>query len=287
MVAPFVRKQMAQSAVEIRQISIRRSCQLFGVSQTCYRYAAKSRDENKVVADSLIALSLRSRTWGFGLMFLHLRNVQHKPWNHKRVYRVYCELKLNLRIKPHQRVQRAKPEPLEVPERPNTCWSMDFMHDHLTDGRSYRSLNVIDDFNRELLCTEIDCSLPSVRVTRALDQVIEWRGKPSAIRSDNGPEYISSTVKEWADKHGIELKFIQPGNPQQNAYIERFNRTMRYELLSPNLFANIAEVQEAATEWGWSYNHDRPSMALNGRTPIQCLQAYLDSNHQPSTLRFR
>ena len=117
--------------------------------------------------------------------------------------------------------------------------------------------------------------------------MIEWRDKPSAIRSDNGPEYISSTVKEWADKHGIELKFIQPGNPQQNAYIERFNRTMRYELLSPNLFANIAEVQEAATEWGWSYNHDRPSMALNGRTPIQCLQAYLDSNHQPSTLHFR
>jgi putative transposase len=144
---------MAQSAVEIRQISIRRSCQLFGVSQTCYRYAAKNKDENKVVADSLIALSLRSRTWGFGLMFLHLRNVQRKCWNHKRVYRVYCELKLNLRIKPHQRVQRAKPEPLEVPERPNTCWSMDFMHDHLTDGRSYRSLNVIDDFNRELLCT--------------------------------------------------------------------------------------------------------------------------------------
>jgi putative transposase len=270
---------MAQSAVTVRQISVRRSCQLFGVSQTCYRYAAKSRDENKVVADSLIALSLRSRTWGFGLMFLHLRNVQHKPWNHKRVYRVYCELKLNLRIKPHQRVVRAKPEPLEVPESPNTCWSMDFMHDHLTDGRSYRSLNVIDDFNRELLCTEIDCSLPSVRVTRALDQVIEWRGKPASIRSDNGPEYISSTVKEWAGKHGIELKFIQPGNPQQNAYIERFNRTMRYELLSPNLFGTIEEVQEAATEWAYAYNHDRPSMALNGRTPIQCLQAYLDSNH--------
>ena len=283
MVAPFVRKQMAQSAVEIRQISVRRSCQIFSVSQTCYRYAAKNRDESKVVSDSLIALSLCHRTWGFGLMFLHLRNVQGKRWNHKRVYRIYCELKLNLRIKPHQRVQRAKPEPLLVPKHPNTCWSMDFMHDHLTDGRSYRSLNVIDDFNRELLCTEIDCSLPSVRVTRALDQVIEWRGKPSAIRSDNGPEYISSTVRDWADGHGIKLMFIQPGNPQQNAYIERFNRTMRYELLSPNLFANIEEVQEAATGWGYAYNHDRPSMALNGRTPIQCLQAYLDNNHQPST----
>jgi putative transposase len=278
---------MAQSVVDTRQISVRRSCQIFSVSQTCYRYAAKSRDENKAVADSLIALSLCHRTWGFGLMFLHLRNVQHKSWNHKRVYRIYCELRLNLRIKPHQRVVRTKPEPLLVPERPNTCWSMDFMHDQLTDGRSYRSLNVIDDFNRELLCTEIDCSLPSVRVTRALDQVIEWRGKPSSIRSDNGPEYISSTVRDWADGHGIKLVFIQPGNPQQNAYIERFNRTMRYELLSPNLFGNIEEVQEAATQWGYAYNHDRPSMALNGRTPIQCLQAYLVSNHQPSTLTCR
>lgn len=274
---------MAQSAVAVRQISVRRSCQLFGVSQTCYRYGARFRDENQVVANSLLALSYSHRTWGFGLMFLHLRNVQGKTWNHKRVYRVYCELRLNLRIKPHQRVVRTKPEPLWVPERPNTCWSMDFMHDHLTDGRSYRSLNVIDDFNRELLCTEIDCSLPSVRVTRALDQVIEWRGKPSAIRSDNGPEYISNTVKEWAGKHGIELKFIQPGNPQQNAYIERFNRTMRYELLSPNLFTNIEEVQEAATKWAHAYNHDRPSMALNGLTPIQRLQAYLNSNQQPST----
>jgi putative transposase len=270
---------MAQSAVQSHPISVRRSCSLFSVSQTCYRYAAKNKDENKVVADSLIALSLCHRTWGFGLMFLHLRNVQGKRWNHKRVYRVYCELRLNLRIKPHQRVVRTKPEPLLVPQRPNTCWSMDFMHDHLTDGRSYRSLNVIDDFNRELLCTEIDCSLPSVRVTRALDQIIEWRGKPSAIRSDNGPEYISSTVRDWADGHGIKLVFIQPGNPQQNAYIERFNRTMRYELLSPNLFGNIEEVQEAATQWAYAYNHDRPSMALNGRTPIQHLQTYLDNNH--------
>jgi putative transposase len=197
----FVRKQMAQSAVETRRISVRRSCQLFQVSQTCYRYAAINKDENKQVADSLLALSLCHRTWGFGLMFLHLRNVQGKSWNHKRVYRVYCELRLNLRIKPHQRVQRVKPQPLKVPQRPNTCWSMDFMHDHLTDGRSYRSLNVIDDFNRELLCTEIDCSLPSRRVMRALDQVIEWRGKPAAIRSDNGRTPIQHLQTYLASNH--------------------------------------------------------------------------------------
>lgn len=209
-------------------------------------------------------------------MFLHLKNVQGKRWNHKRVYRIYCELRLNLRIKPHQRLQPAKPVPLTVPKQPNTCWSMDFMHDHLTDGRSYRSLNIIDDFNRELLCTEIDGSLTSQRVIRALEQIIEWRCKPRAIRSDNGPEYISQTIKEWANKQQIELRFIQPGNPQQNAYIERFNRTMRYELLSPNLFSNIEEVQEAATQWAYAYNHDRPSKALNGEiTPVWQLVAFI------------
>ncbi len=152
-------------------------------------------------------------------MLLHLRNVQSKSWNHKRVYCVYCELKLNLRIKPHQRIQRSKPQPLQSPQHPNTCWSMDFMHDQLTDVRSYRSLNFIDNFNRELLFTEIDCSLPSARVTRALNQVIEWRGKPAVIRSDYGPKYISSTVKDWTQRDAIELLFIQPGKPQQNAYI--------------------------------------------------------------------
>ena len=126
---------------------------------------------------------------------------------------------------------------------------------------------------------ELEIATPRDRAGSYEPQLIEWRGKPAAIRSDNGPEYISRTVKEWAGKHGIELKFIQPGNPQQNAYIERFNRTMRYELLSPNLFGNIEEVQEAATEWAYAYNHDRPSMALNGRTPIQHLQTYLDSKH--------
>ena len=273
---------MAQHTVEVRGISIRRSCALHSVSLTCYRYSAKNSDENDMLAKALVVLSQQHRTWGFGLMYLHLRNVQGKAWNHKRVYRVYCQLQLNLRIKPHQRIVRERPQKLQTPLNPDAVWSMDFMHDQLSDGRSYRSLNVIDDFNRELLCAEIDCSLPTARVTRALDQVMEWRGQPSVIRSDNGPEYISQEMKEWAQRRGIALWFTQPGNPQQNAYIERFNRTMRYELLSPNLFGSIEEVQDAATKWQWSYNHDRPSMALNGLTPNQKLQAYR-LFHQPST----
>ena len=126
---------------------------------------------------------------------------------------------------------------------------MDFMHDQLLDGRIYRLFNVIDDFNREALSIDIDLSLPSERVVRALDQIIEWRGKPQTIRSDNGPEYISSTLANWARSQGIKLDYIQPGKPQQNAYIERYNRTVRYDWLNQYLFESIAEVQEYATQW--------------------------------------
>ena len=148
---------------------------------------------------------------------------------------------------------------------------MDFMHDQLSDGRSYRTFNVIDDFNREGLALDVDISLPSVRVIRALDQIIEWRGKPQSIRCDNGPEYISETLKAWSEKNNIQLKFIQPGNPQQNAYVERFNRTVRYDLLNQYIFEEINQVQDAATNWLWTYNNERPNMALGGITPNQKL----------------
>ena len=174
---------MAKHLVENKGIRIRLACQAFGISQTCYRYQAKLSAENEEIADHLIRLTHNQRNWGFGLCFLYLRNVKGYDWNHKRVYRIYCELALNLRIKPRKRIIQEKPEPLTVPETINQCWSMDFMHDQLSDGRSFRLFNVIDDFNREALAIDIDLSLPGERVVRALNQVIEWRGKPLAIRS--------------------------------------------------------------------------------------------------------
>lgn len=176
-----------------------------------------------------------------------------------------------MRIKPKKRLVREKPGKLSVPEYINEVWSMDFMHDQLGNQRSYRLFNVIDDYNREALGIEIDLSLPTERVIRALDQIIEWRGKPKALRCDNGPEYISQKLQQWAIKHGIKLAFIQPGNPQQNAYIERFDRTVRYDWLSQDIFDSIEEVQEKATNWLWHYNNERPNMALGGITPKQKL----------------
>lgn len=262
---------MARTAREQHGASIRMVCKALSISETCYRYQPKLSDENAEIADWLIRLTHNWKDWGFGLCFLFLRNVKGFPWNHKRVYRIYCELELNLRIKPKKRIVREKPEPLTVPQAINECWSMDFMHDALEDGRSFRLFNVIDDFNREGLGIEADFSLPGERVVRALNRIIEWRGKPSAIRCDNGPEYISATVTQWAKQQGIRLDYIQPGQPQQNAYIERYNRTVRYAWLSQYLFETIEEVKEFATRWLWSYNNERPNMALGGITPMQRL----------------
>ena len=124
-------------------------------------------------------------------------------------------------------------------------------------------------YNREGLCIDVDFSLPALRVIRSLEQVIEWRGRPKIIRCDNGPEYVSSALMQWAEKRHIKLQFIQPGKPQQNAYIERYNRTVRYDWLAHHLFDSVADVQDFATRWLWTYNHERPNMALGGITPIQ------------------
>lgn len=271
MVRPSRRREMARRVVAQRGLSVRLACVIFSVSETCYRYEAKKNAENEQIADWLLRLTDNHRNWGFGLCYLYLRNVKGFNWNHKRIYRIYKELELNLRIKPRKRLNREKPEPLAVPEDINQVWSMDFMHDQLSDGRSFRVLNVIDDYNREALGMEIDFSLPSERVIRALKQIIEWRGRPLVIRCDNGPENISGVIQNWAEEAGIALQYIQPGKPQQNAFIERFNRTVRYEWLSLTYWADLDEVRDHATQWIWSYNHERPNMALGGITPKQRL----------------
>ena len=151
-----------------------------------------------------------------------------------------------MRIKSRKRLKREEPEELTVPDQPNTVWSMDFMADRLEDMRAFRLLNVVDDFNREGLGIEVDFSLSAERVTRALDWIIARRGTPLAIRVDNGPEYVSGQLLRWAEDRGIAIQHIQPGKPQQNAYIERYNRTVRHEWLDQYMFATIKELEPPA-----------------------------------------
>lgn len=212
-------------------------------------------------------LAKEHKRWGFNKMMLKAR-LDKKPWNHKRVYRIYCKLGLNIRIKPRKRIPKGEAKMLFQPIASNVCWSADFMSDVLLCGDKFRTFNVIDDYNREGLLVEPGVSLPATRIIDLLDQKSVFRGYPDMIRVDNGPEFRSSVFVNWAKKRNILIQYIQPGKPAQNGFIERFNRTYREEVLDMNLFINLAEVKEISKSWLQEYNNSRPHESLNGLAPI-------------------
>ena len=262
--------------VEEGQRGIRASCQCVGISRTTYYRKTRLHPDEEVI-EALEALVEKYPRWGFWKLFDKLR-LQGSWWNHKRVYRVYCQLGLNKRRPLSKRSPRRKKQPVRAPQVPNECWAMDFTKDDLLSGKSFRTLNIIDEFNREALGIEVDTSLPAQRVTRVLNQIIEWRGAPQAIRIDNGPEFIAKEMERWAQNHQIELRFIQPGKPTQNPFIERFNGTFRFEFLSPNLFEDLDQVRESSYKWRIEYNEERPHQSLKGLTPDMVLRSYREQS---------
>jgi putative transposase len=198
-------------------------------------------------------------------------------WNHKRIYRVYTDMKLNIRRRAKRRLPERIKQPLAIAAAPNETWSIDFMSESLVDGRKLRLLNVIDDFNRESLAIEADTSLPSLRVIRVLDRLITQRGKPANIRTDNGPEFISNKLQQWCEQNRITLQYIQPGKPTQNAYIERKNGSIRRELLNAYLFYSLAEVRAMIEEWRADYNTERPHKSLGYLSPVNYAEQYYKS----------
>jgi len=213
-------------------------------------------------------------TRGFWKLYGYIRKEGYL-WNHKRLHRVYVKLKMNLKRKHKRRLPSRIKEPLSVPKGVNESWSMDFMSDSLTCGRKFRTLNIIDDHNREGLAIEIDTSLPARRVMRTLSQLLEERGAPNQIRVDNGPEYTSQELVDWCSKKGIELKYIQPGRPMQNGYIERFNGTYRRDILDAYMFNSLDEVRKLTWKWMEEYNSCRPHDSLMGLLPREYLASQL------------
>ena len=248
-------------------LSIRRSCQAVGLSRAAWykRPADRLKMDGEVIV-ALTKVTDENRRWGFWKCYQRLR-LDGQPWNHKRVYRVYCELGLNHKRRTKKRLPSRVRQPLEVPSIPNAVWALDFMSDALYVGRRFRTLNVMDEGVREALTIEIDTSLPGQRVVRVLKRLSAWRGLPQAIRCDNGPEFISQVFVDWCQDHGIEIRYIQPGKPNQNAYIERFNRTYREEVLSSYLFEDLDQVREITYRWLITYNEQRPHDALGGLPP--------------------
>ena len=248
-------------------ISERRSCRILDLSRSAYRYQAKSIDDQRIKQE-LQRLANSQPRWGYGKMIDYLRR-QGYVWNHKRIYRVYCEMGLNMHRKPKKRLPARAAQALVVPRQPDQTWSLDFMSDSLANGRTFRTLNVIDDFNREALWIEVDTSLPAERVVQVLDKLLFERAAPQQIRMDNGPELIAQRLESWAEVKQIKLTHIQPGKPAQNAYIERLNRTFREDVLGAYLFDDLQEVRTITEQWLEDYNSIRPHEALHGLTPRQ------------------
>jgi putative transposase len=240
-----------------------------GMSRTTYQYKAQIKDD-KEIQDALTELTTKHAAIGFWQCCYRLWN-KGFLWNHKRIYRVYTDLRLNIRRRAKKRLPERVKQPLTVPTAPNQVWSIDFMSDCLEDGRRFRLLNIIDDFNRESLAIEVDTSLPSLRVIRVLERLIAERDCPANIRCDNGPEFISHNLEEWCNHESrkISIQFIQPGRPMQNAYIERNNGSLRRELLDAYLFNNLTEVRTMSKEWRIDYNTDRPHKSLGYLSPLR------------------
>lgn len=249
-----------------RPNDIGRACRLLGTSRSSIGYCSKKDDSTLV--EKLQKLVVEHPREGFWKCYGRIRNEGVKV-NHKRLHRVYSKLGLPLRRKHKKRLPSRTKDPLIVPSSFTHTWSIDFMSDALEGGRKFRTFNVIDDFNREVLFIEVDYSLKSSRVIWVLRHLVNRYGKPKIIRMDNGPELIADLTKQWSLANEIEFKYIQPGKPMQNGYIERFNGSFRDGVLDSYIFNTIEEVREQTEIWVNDYNYFRPHDSLGGLPPVK------------------
>lgn len=248
------------------RLSKAKACRLVGLSRTVlYRPKVDRLARDREVIDAINEVIAKRPRWGFWKCFDRIRLDGYR-FNHKRVHRVYCEMRLNMKRRTKKRILTRPAQPLVCPVDINETWTLDFMRDTLYDGRPFRTLNVIDEGNREALRIEVGTSISAARVVRVMNELIECYGKPKAIRLDNGAELTAQIFVDWAEANEIQLRFIQPGKPNQNAFIERFNKSYRAEVLDANLFNTLTEVQAATDEWVMDYNEFRPHESL-GRVP--------------------
>jgi putative transposase len=246
-------------------MSVRRACAAVAFSRAAYYRPADEMGRDDEIVTELNALVDAHPQWGFWKCYDRMRQ-DGRPWNHKRVYRVYCAMGLNQKRRAKKRVLTRERQSMEVMPMPNMVWGIDFMSDALYSGRRFRTFNILDEGVREALDIVIDTSIQSGRVVRALEMVASWRGYPAAIRCDNGPEFLADVFVDWCKANQVEPRYIQPGKPNQNAFVERFNRTYRTEVLDAYLFQTLDEVRSISEECIREYNEERPHDAT-GRIP--------------------
>ncbi|WLT30765.1 IS3 family transposase [Geothrix sp. PMB-07] len=279
MVRSGARKQAVRELVQGQFVSERRACILLGVTRSAYRRPSTRVDWTEL-RKRLIELAGERKRFGYRRLHMLLRR-EAFPVNVKRIYRLYKEEGLSVRKRIRKRLKGGMRRELRVPTRPNEQWAMDFTSDALADGRSIRTLNVVDTFTRGCLAIEVDTSLPSLRVARVLERIIDERGRPEILVTDNGPEFTSRIFDQWRHQQGIEHHLIQPGKPMQNGTCESFNGRFRDECLNEHWFASLREVRIITEDWRHDYNHYRPHGPLGGITPIEAARRW-DSLQSPT-----
>lgn len=239
-----------------------------GLYRSTLYYKGKQRND-VALATRILELARSKKRWGAPLIHGVVRR-EGLVQNHKRTERIYYRvLKLSLRRRPRKKFRSAPRVPLPAPVRANQCWTMDFVHDMLSNGRKFKNLNVVDEYTRECLAIETDTSIGGIRVVRVLEMLCDLRGRPEAIRLDNGPEFTSRAMDDWAHKNGVKLDFIAPGKPTQNAFIESFNGKFRNECLNENWFDTLGEARDVIEAWREEYNGFRPHSSLGDLTPLE------------------
>lgn len=266
MVTPEQRRTAVTLAIETAGISERRACRFTSFARSSQRYHSRRPPDTELRA-RLHELASRKPRWGYRQLTRVLRRAPGPRINYKRVQRLYQADGLQVRRRRRKRRATVPRTPLSVPTQPNERWSMDFVRDSLGDGRVFRSLTIVDNCTRESPAIEVDCSIPGERVVAVLDRLATTHGLPAALVCDNGPEFTSEALDEWAYQHGVKLDFIDPGKPTQNAFIESFNGTFREECLNENWFVSLADAQQTIEAWRVEYNTERPHSKLRDLTP--------------------
>jgi putative transposase len=265
MVKPAVRRRAVEFVTESHGLSVRRACGLVGIWRSTFSYESRRPDDQEL-KEHLKELAAKRPRWGYRRLHVLLRRAG-VPVNHKRVYRLYREEGLTVRRKKRKRMAQRHREVLRAPGGVNQRWSIDFMRDTLANGRVFRVLNIVDDFSRECPAIEVDTSLSGRRVTRVLDDLALTRGLPEVLVMDNGPEFTSRALDQWAYRNDVRLEFIRPGKPIENAFVESFNGKFRDECLNENWFLDLNDARRKIERWRLDYNSERPHSSLGQRTP--------------------
>jgi putative transposase len=251
--------------MQSKGLSERRGLAVAGMSASSLRYEPRP-DRNAQLRQRIVALAQRHRRYGVEMIHLKPRQAGQLV-NYKRVERLYRLEKLQVRRRRRKKIPVAERQPLIRPGAANEVWSMDFVFDRVASGRTIKSLVIVDDATHECVAIVAEHSIGGTHLTRILDEVCAKRGKPTVIRTDNGPEFVGKAMLNWSFRMGVQLKLIEPGKPNQNAYVESFNGRLRDECLNENWFTSLFHAKQVIEDWRREYNEQRPKKSLGGLTP--------------------